>query len=197
MKILFWKTFTQSELYNALRSDHERERGQAYDYLYKNVYPLFSGWARKQGGTQEEMEDAFQDGLLSFMTDIRNGKYVLMEQARIESVVFNYTKRKFLNSVSRVHRNTGTSIESFYHLIDPNAQNPLAALEEKSVMWIVERCLEALGKKCREILTSFYIEELSLREMAELSGSTEGSMKVERFNCMKKLRTCVVSKMDR
>lgn len=197
MKILFWETFTQSELYDALKSDHERERGQAYDYLYKNVNPVFSGWAKKQGGTQEETEDAFQDGLLSFMTDIRNGKYVLMEQARIESVVFNYTKRKFLNNVSRAHRNTGTNIDNLYNLLDGNAQHPFAALEERAVMAIVERCLEAIGEKCREILTLFYMGETPLREIAELFGSTEGSIKVERFNCMKKLRNCVLSKTGR
>ena len=192
MKLLFRKTYTQTELYNLLKSD---DRDSAWQYLYKKVSPMFSAWAKRNRGTHEEIEDAFQDGLLNFFIDTRGGKFTLMEQARIESVVFNYAKRKFLNSVSRGHRGTGVSIESLYNMIDLKTNDPFMELEKKSVRSIIEGCLETIGNKCKDILTLFYIEGLSLKEIAELFSTTEGSVKVERFNCMKKLKNCVLSKI--
>jgi RNA polymerase sigma factor (sigma-70 family) len=63
--------------------------------------------------------------------------------------------------------------------------------DEDERAWVfgkLRRAMELLAEDCRKVLTWFYVEDWSLRQIGEALGLTEASATVKRFKCAKYLK---------
>jgi RNA polymerase sigma factor (sigma-70 family) len=178
---------TQLELYQALISPDVRQESIAFDYLYQQLYGSFRQWVFQHSGTDQDAEDAFQKGLLIFVVNIREGKYQLQDNTKVTTVVFDYCKKIWLNELNSSRLKTRGAMPESYEPTEI-ADTPQDDLERTETVNTVKKALSQLKDDCRNMITWFYIEELSLKEIAIALNMKEDSTKQKRFDCMKKLR---------
>lgn len=171
---------TEKELYDAL----SRREDRAYQYLYTDVFPSFQHWVLTNSGSAMDAEDSFQKGLLNFLLNVETGKYQLQAGTRITTVAFEYCKRVWLTELRSARlRHRGTMPERI-DVVD--STDVVQDLERMDVVRTVQQSLQQLKDDCRKLLEWFYVEEISLREIAERLGMKEESVKSKRYQCAEK-----------
>ncbi len=71
--------------------------------------------------------------------------------------------------------------------------------DDNTAQWVVERCVNALPQRCKEILTLFYYEEKSLDEILAIrrENQSKDGLKTGKSKCMKTLRTRITAELER
>lgn len=173
---------TDQDLYDALSRRDER----AYTYLYAESYPSFRYWMLNNSASEMDAEDAFQKGMLSFLLNIETGKYQFQSGTRVTTVVFEYCKRVWLTELKSARLRTRGAMPDVVNTAD--TADVLDDLERLEIVKIVRESLGQLKDDCRQLLDWFYIDELSLREIAERMGMKESSARSKRYSCAEKLK---------
>ncbi|MVM28710.1 sigma-70 family RNA polymerase sigma factor [Spirosoma sp. HMF4905] len=174
---------TDQDFYDALSRRDER----AYQYLYAESFPSFRHWVLSNSGTEMDAEDAFQKGLLNFLLNIETGKYQLQEGTRITTVVFEYCKYVWLTELKSARFRTRAAMPDVIET--PDTTDVVKDLERMEVVNAVRQSLQQLKGECRKLLEWFYVEEVSLREIAERLNMKETSVKSKRYDCAEKLKS--------
>jgi len=178
--------FSQSELYEALK----KRRDWAYDHVYTELSPSFRYWVERNSGSEMDAEDAFHKGLLNFLLNLETGKYEFRESAKITTVIFDYCKKVWLNELASSRIKSRRAMPDAY---DPAHDTDLQKdLERSETIAQVRAALDQLKADCRQMIEFFYLEELSLKEIAEKMGMKESSTKQKRYDCTEKLKQLVL-----
>lgn len=175
-------TFTQLELYEALIQRKE----WAYDYLYRELSGTFTHWVGRNNGSNMDAEDAFQKGLLNFLLNVETGKYQFQENTKITTVVFDYCKKVWLNELASSRLAMRATMPASYN--PANDTDLQKDIERGELITQVRAALHQLKGDCRQLITWFYIDNFSLREIAEKLGMKESSTKQKRYDCTEKLK---------
>jgi RNA polymerase sigma factor (sigma-70 family) len=178
---------SQIELYQALINTDKLQEDAAFDYIYQELYGSFRQWVFAHNGSDQDAEDAFQHGLLNFMQNVREGKYQYQTSTKITTVVFDYCKKKWLNELDSSRLKTKTSLPDSYDIAEygKTAQDEL---ERNEIVNAVRLALGQLKGDCQKVIEWFYIEELSIKEIAQKLNMKETSTKQKRFDCTEKLK---------
>lgn len=174
---------TEQAFYNALSRRDER----AYQFLYAESFPSFRYWVLTNSGSEMDAEDAFQKGLMSFLINLETGSYQLQATARITTVVFEYCKRVWLTELKSSRLQTRATMPDTVDIVD--TADVVKDLERLDIVDAVRQSLSQLKDECRKLIEWFYVDELSLREIAERLGMKESSVKSKRYDCAEKLKT--------
>ncbi len=178
--------FSQLDLYKALKKRQE----WAYDHLYEELRPPFSYWVTRNSGSEMDAEDAFQKGLMNFLLNLETGRYQFQEDAKITTVIFEYCKKVWINELNSSRIKTRTTMPDAY---DPAQDTDLQEdLERGEAIAQVRQALHQLKKDCRQLIEWFYMEDLSLREIADKLGMKESSTKQKRYDCTEHLKELVL-----
>ena len=173
---------TDQLLYDALRRRDER----AYQYLYADVLPSFRHWILTNSGSDDDADDAFQKGMISFLLNLETEKYQLQAGTRISTVVFEYCKRVWLTELKSARLRTRTAMPDEFDAADTTDVE--RDLERLDIVDAVRQSLGQLKADCRKLIEWFYIEEASLRDIAERLGMKESSVKSKRYDCAEKMK---------
>ena len=173
---------TDPLLYDALLRRDER----AYQYLYADVLPAFRHWVLSNSGFTDDADDAFQKGMMSFLLNLETGKYQLLAGTRITTVVFDYCKRVWFTELKSARlRHRATMPDDFDAADTTDVEQDLARFD---VVDAVRQSLGQLKDDCRKLLEWFYVEDVSLREIAERLNMKESSVKSKRYDCAEKMK---------
>lgn len=169
-------------LYDSLKSRSDR----AYDYLYTELFPPFRAWVFRNNGADMDAEDAFQKGLLNFLLNLETDKYQFQETTKVTTVVFDYCKKVWLTELQSARfRNRANLSEAS----DPaDRVDMIHDLQRMDTVNAVKNSMYQLKDDCRRLLEWFYVDELSLREIAEKLSMKESSVKSKRYECAEKLK---------
>lgn len=170
------------DLYDALSQRDEK----AYQYLYAESYPSFQYWMLNNSASEMDAEDAFQKGLLSLLLNIETGTYQFQPGTRVTTVVFEYCKRVWLTELKSARLRTRGAMPDIVHTAD--TADVVQDLERLEIVNIVRASLGQLKDDCRQLIEWFYIDELSLRDIAGRMGMKESSARSKRYSCAEKLK---------
>lgn len=184
-KITFANQFA---LYQALSNDDQAVQGKAFDYIYKEVFGSFSYWVYKNNGSTMDAEDAFQKAIMIFYLNLKSNKYIFEEGLKITTIIFENSKKLWINELNSSRVKTKTIMPDFYDEID-TAPIPQEDLERLDIIKYVNLGLRELKEDCQKVVKWFYIEGLSIREIAEKLGMGERSTKQKRYDCTQKLKS--------
>lgn len=148
---------------------------------YTDYFPKACRYIQKNGGTLEDAKEIFQEAIVRlFEKKFLNSSDIENEEAYLMQVIKNVW-------ISMVEKNQKVvSIDP----IDVMANEDASPINEK-----VYRMLKASGKRCLDLLQSFYYEKLSMRLLAERFGyKSERSATVQKFKCIEKVRNEVKTK---
>jgi RNA polymerase sigma factor (sigma-70 family) len=153
-------------------------RKEHIEQLYLQVFPVIAAFVRKMNGSLEEAKDIFQDALVIYYEKTLNGQFTpkLNEQAYLIGIsrhlwFKNYRNSKQIDSLEN---------QLNYFIEDEN---------EPKIADGLLKFVEQSGRKCMELLSSFYYEQLNMKEIALRFGfSGERSATVQKFKCLEKVR---------
>jgi DNA-directed RNA polymerase specialized sigma24 family protein len=159
------------------------ERETLFIALYKSVFPSVARYISKMGGSFDEAKDIFQDALV-----------IYYEKAAASAVSINSNEKAYLIGISKhlwlrkfKDNNLTTTLDGFDTTIDADKDQP----SESKLMHF----LETAGKKCMELLRSFYYDRLPLADAAKLFGfSGVRSATVQKYKCLEKVRETIKEK---
>ncbi len=209
------QTYQQSE--TLFYQDLQKERPEAFTCLYLQTYELCLPYALNKGSNQEEAEDLLQDCLAIFVNKLRDGSYAFKEGAKISTyfyrIYINQWKKLFEQNTKRgevrlkinddiEHQDDETfkseTISIFKGISDEDGQllklkeeDALDDYDEDERTWVfnkLKRSFELLADDCQQVLQWFYVEDWTLKQIANALKMTEASATVKRYKCAKYLK---------
>ncbi len=164
-----------------INSNRTIDRQLLFMNLYKSTFPIVAKYVSRMGGNLDEAKDVFQDALLVYYEKIHLTETPLNNAI---GYLFGTAKNLWL-------KRYGQSSPSL-----PLDQVDIALTTEESPSSArLFRFLEIAGRKCLELLKSFYYDQMSLQEIADEYGySGVRSTTVQKFKCLEKVRESVKEK---
>ena len=173
-----------AELLAAMRDGRAE---QAFTQLYRQLYDIQT-MVRTHGGSRAEARDLFQDALV-----------IIHEKAQDTGFTFSGSLAAYLYGICRnlwlaelrvkgkaekhISALASTVTSSAVETQEPSTNN------EDPLMHLAERAFAALGEKCRELLTRFYLNAEPLAAIAQAFGyAGEGAAKTRKYKCLEQAR---------
>ena len=159
------------------------ERETLFIALYKSTFPSVARYINKMGGSFDEAKDIFQDALV-----------IYYEKAASATLSINSNEKAYLIGISKhlwlrkfKDNNLTAPLDNIDITLDADEDQP----SESKLMHF----LETAGKKCMELLRSFYYDQLPLADAAKLFGfSGTRSATVQKYKCLEKVRETIKEK---
>jgi DNA-directed RNA polymerase specialized sigma24 family protein len=158
------------------------EREKLFVSLYKNAFPTVARYVGKMGGTFDEAKDIFQDALVVYYEKSVECSFGLKTNEK--AYLLGIAKHLWLK-----HHRYNSKLAPLNDLDIANEETAQAS--DKKILDF----LQTAGKKCMDLLRSFYYDGLQLADAAELFGfSGVRSATVQKYKCLEKVRETVKQK---
>lgn len=144
----------------------------------------------KNGCLRQDAEDIFVDSMLIFRENILNGKITYLTNVR--NYLYTICKNQYFAKLQKSSLREKKLREIVGNEEQQINENPLIKTEEVSekeeMIQLANEAFELLNEKCKSVLNLFYIQKLSLKEIAEKTGiSNAGVVKTNKYRCLGKL----------
>lgn len=155
------------------------QRRQVFMHLYKTAFPAVGRYVARSGGSFDEAKDVFQDALLIYFEQhIAGKKEVDSPAAYLVGTAKNLWLKKHQQNCRLAPLDAAALLPKEEE--EHPADHKLLAFLQKA------------GKRCMDLLKSFYYDELPLGEIAESYGfSGVRSATVQKYKCLEKVRETV------
>ncbi len=162
--------------------------------LYKTNYHKIETLILKNNGTYEQAKDIFQDAFIAVWKNIKNNKFKPESNNAVNGYLYTIAKNKWMDYLrspaykKRVSYNDTHEIDPLIHASD--STNESADWEEQ--LSIAMKAFEELGEACKSLLTRFYFEKKSMKEIAIELQLDKASTRNKKYRCMQALRKLVM-----
>jgi RNA polymerase sigma factor (sigma-70 family) len=169
---------TEQELFARIcRGDEE-----ALEIVYQKNYRMMVRLVTSNNGTEEEAKDIYQEAVVVFWQKANSGNLVLTSKMStyIYSICLNLW-RKELDRKKRYSNEEKDTKE--YQDQDKNER-----------VKIIQECIGKLDETCRNVLTYYYFDGMSMKDIAEKIGfANTDTAKTKKYKCKKKLDELIKS----
>ena len=181
----------QSE--NALFESLKNGSDSAFKGVYEGNRELFLNFARKYGLGDEDVLDIYQDTYIAFYENIQNGRLTELKSS-VSTYLISIGKYKIMERL----RKNSKRIENdhvLYAVTDEDIELESFDIIEEELspeQQLLRRFFEALGEKCKAILTMFYYKKYNIKQiMTEGGYNSENVVKSQKSRCLKTLREAI------
>jgi len=155
----------------------------ALEYLYKKNYRVMVSLVMKNNGSEDEARDVFQDALIVFWQKANDPDFQLT--SKISTYLYSVCQNLWRKELDRKRKFEDSDKEE-------SEEN---TLEKEEMIQIVHECIDELGDSCKEILTLYYFDGLSMDKIAEKMGlANSDTAKTKRYKCKKRLDSMIRSR---
>lgn len=177
------RNFPDEELVANLRT------GQRMEEMIKSIYRShFEGLCRyviHNSGSRQDAEDIFQEVVVSFIELVQKNKF--RGESSIKTFLYSMNRHVWLNELKKRGRALAREekFEKGQERVEMDSGYLMAEREEKAV---IAGLVAALGDTCKKILTLFYYENLSMREILDATDyGNEQVVRNKKYKCLKQL----------
>jgi RNA polymerase sigma factor (sigma-70 family) len=154
-------------------------------YLYKEHYGFLERMVLNNSGSKEDAEDVIQEVFLAVLQIIQNDKF--KGESSLKSFLYAVAKNIWLVKIKKQkaeHRRVNIWIEENPEFdTDINDQ-----IKKNEALELISDVLGSLGTVCKDILSRFYYENLSLKEILPFTEfDNEQVLRNKKSKCMKAL----------
>ena len=154
-----------------------------FDFIFHYYYSGLCAFAEKITGSQQTAEDIVQDLFVTLW--IKNDQISI--SSSLKSYLFTSVKNRSLDFLK--HEKTKAKRLNILSKSEELPEN-LSAMwfAESELIRIVEKCLEKLPPRCKEIFVLSRIEGLKNQEIADKLGISKRTVELQISNALKSLR---------
>ena len=159
----------------------------AFAQLVDSYKDLVFSLAFKMTKNREEAEEVSQDTFIKAYKNLANFKGDAKFSTWLYKIAYRTCLDRFKKNINLYKtdsiENTVIQLESVEHTLE--------SIERKERSEIMEVCLQKLPEEERTILWFFYYQELSLKEIVEITNLSQANIKVKLHRARKRLLTIV------
>jgi len=156
----------------------------AYSFLVEKYKHMVFTLTLRIVKNREEAEEVSQDVFVKAYKNLENFK----GDSKFSTWIYKIAYYASLDVIKRNKRQVKTEdIDSLYEGNLENVQDALKDLHEKERKKVINEAILKLNEEERIILTLFYFEELSIKEISKVVSLSDDNIKVKLFRSRKKL----------
>jgi len=153
----------------------------ALKYLYKDPLRKIRKFILTNSGTLEDADDVFQEAVLVLFHYIRSGKY--NDNYDLDGFLFRVAKNFWIDMARKKKNLIKEEFIGFDYADDSDL---LVDMINEERMQTFHTLFNKLGDNCKSILTYFFFEKKSLKEITVLMGfKDENVAKNQQYRCKK------------
>lgn len=157
---------------------------QAYTILVNRYKDMVFTLAYRMLRNREEAEEVAQDAFIKAYRKLDKFKGDAKFSTWLYKVVYNTC----LDKIKKLKKDIGVlPIEAVTERQLKTVDDALDKMEKEERTLAIEKCLAVLSSDESALLTLFYFEERSLKEISKITGTTVNNLKVKLFRSRKKL----------
>lgn len=171
----------------------EGKHDKALDQLYK-IYPQIKGFIYKNGGNEEEAKEVFQEALLIFIENVSKSGFELT--SALNTYLYSICKYLWYDRKRKLKKLAVVPFQEV-ELVDEQ-QDMLEKHQEKEAQFdFLSLILDELGERCKELLTLFYLEKMTMKDIAKtMSFNTDKVAKNQKYKCLERGKKLVKEKQQ-
>ena len=154
----------QSQLIVAIKTNDS----VALKALYISNYPKIESLVLSNSGTKEDAKDVYQDAFIAVWKNIKNKTFIPINESAIQGYLYTIAKNKWMDIVkSSRFKKTKSAFNNQLLINKSDDLNDLNEEEsENKKLNLAMDAFKNLGQPCKQLLTTFYFEKKSLRDIA-------------------------------
>lgn len=172
----------------------KERNGKTLKYIYKNYFPAIKNLVDESGGTEDDAEDLFQEGIVHTYNQLLDNEFVLT--CSLFTYIYEVCKRMWQRQQWKKNRvakasfeislsNAGNHTPSNYDFFPENIEYLKDALIQKHFL--------TLAEDCQKILQMFYNDN-SYEEIKEIMGyASEEYARVRKYLCKELLKKKILT----
>ena len=169
---------TEQDLFARIcRGDEE-----ALEVVYQKNYRMMVRMVTSNNGTEEEAKDVYQEAVVVFWQKANSGNLVLT--SKMSTYIYSICLNLWRKELERKKR---------YSNEEKDAKQYQEQEKEEKVK-IIHEIMEKLDETCRKVLSYYYFDGLSMKDIAEKVGfANTDTAKTKKYKCKKKLDELIKS----
>lgn len=180
----FERSNSPAKIFNERRPDVYRERVKkgdtaSFQFLVEKYQDLVYSVALKVVKNSNDAQDAAQEGFIKAYQQL----YKFEGKSKFSTWLYTIVYRA---AIDRLNKRSFLSISDDYEETDDSTPATMLADQEQSL--IIKRAVDMLPASESLIITLFYMNECSVKEIAMITGFTETNIKVKMFRAKKTLQ---------
>lgn len=157
----------------------------AIERIYREVFPVIHAFIIKNNGYTDDARDVFQEALIVLFEKAKHDSLELTCQ--LKTYIYSICRRIWLKKLQRDNRVFSIS-EMQKETI--SVEEDMEDHEKRNAdMTRMEKALSKIGQPCKGILESYYLNKMSMPEIADFFGYTNAdNAKTQKYKCLVRLK---------
>ncbi|WP_205509887.1 RNA polymerase sigma factor [Longitalea arenae] len=179
--------YSDAELLAAIGSGDQLNN--AIFFIYQQYSQTVQSFILANSGTAPDAEDIFQETVVTFIDLVRKGKF--RGEASVKTFLTAIARNLWLNELKKRARSgvREKAFETDREGIEMDVSQYIANREVKQEFLVV---LGKLGEPCKKLLTLFYYENLSMKDIVHhLPYENEQVVRNKKYKCLQALTELV------
>ncbi len=179
--------FKNKQIIGKLKSHDKEAFIKVYDESVKDIYRF----VYFKIGSREEANDITSMVFLKTWNHIQNN--TLVDSKTLKALLYKIARNTIIDHYREAGAKTPASLDDEEHKIDipDETQDPQERLDKEANLELIRRKLPLLKEEYREVIIMKFINDLTLEEMADISGKTKGNIRVILHRALSALRSLV------
>ena len=154
--------------------------------LYKKYYNIVLKFILYNSGTNAAAQDIYQETIIVLFESVKKPGFEL--KCQLQTYIFSIAKRLWLKELKKNGKTFLFKESEENNLVD--VSEDLKEFDEKEAeIEKMNNSLIDLGEPCSELIKDFYINKLSMEEIAEKFGYTNAdNAKTQKYKCLQRLK---------
>ncbi|HMR15408.1 MAG TPA: sigma-70 family RNA polymerase sigma factor [Mariniflexile sp.] len=179
----------QEQLINAIKSNNSN----ALKAFYVTNYPKIESLVLSNSGTIDDAKDVYQDAFIALWNNIKNKAFIPANGSALNGYLYTIAKNKWMDTIRSQHfKKTQPLTKERIGFIKNEADSSPEPIESNQLNKAME-AFKNLGQPCKQLLTRFYFDKKSLRDIATDLSLDEASVRNKKYRCMEKLRSIALA----
>ncbi|MBC3759266.1 sigma-70 family RNA polymerase sigma factor [Hyunsoonleella sp. SJ7] len=178
----------QQQLIQSIKANDESSLKQ----LYKDNFYKTEQYILNNSGSIEEAKDIFQEAFVTVWENVQDNKFVPKNQSALNGYLYSIAKNKWLNHLNSARYRKTNSYDNNMHVLNDESIEMNIEPENNDNLNLIANAFNNLGEACKKLLSAFYYDNKSLKDIAKVFEITEASARNKKYRCTEKLRSLTV-----
>jgi RNA polymerase sigma factor (sigma-70 family) len=177
------KMYSDGELTAAIGKGEQLN--SAIFFIYQQYSETVSSFIIANNGTAQDAEDIFQETVVTFIDLVKKDRY--RAQASVKTFLVAIARNLWLNELKKRAR-SGKRAAIFEESRPISEMDVSEHIADREVKQQFHEVLSKLGDPCKKILTLFYYENMSMKDMLNhLPYENEQVVRNKKYKCLQQL----------
>ncbi|KAA3625360.1 MAG: sigma-70 family RNA polymerase sigma factor [Flavobacterium sp.] len=153
--------------------------------LYQECYGKIEVHILKNNGTRPQAKDTYQEAFIATWQNVKSGKFVPANETALQGYLYRIAKNKWTDYLRSSQFKKTSAMREGYEIPDEFDESNTDNIQQLNTAM---EAFQKLGNECKQLLTYFYFEKKSMREIAMAFEIGEASARNKKYRCISKLR---------